>query len=141
MLEEVYCLNAHLLRDLKLLTAAIFKDGYFNDDTFESRCYFNDGSAEDCYFLEALLPLNTFNETIFKDCYFNDGSAEDCYFIKPEETLKAGQEGLQEHIGKAGGPKELLHVVSPSEPTHLLPPLPLLPLAGLCDYPVRFRII
>ena len=136
MLEEVYCLNTHLLRDLKLLTTAIFKDGYFNDDTFESRCYFNDGSAEDCYFLEALLPLNTFNATIFEDCYFTvDNFEKSCYCIKPEETLRQ-KEGRQELLGKAGGPKELLHVVSPSEPTHLLPPLPLLPLAGLRDYPV-----
>ena len=77
-MEEVYCLNAHLLRDLKLFTAVIFKDGFFNDDTFEIRCYFNDGSAEDCYFLEALLPLNTFTMTIF----------EDCYFTKPEENTR-----------------------------------------------------
>ena len=69
MLEEVYCLNAHLLRDLKLFTAAIFKDGYFND-----------GSAEDCYFLEALLPLNTLTTTIFEDCYFTIDNAEDCLF-------------------------------------------------------------
>ena len=51
---------------------------YFNDDTFEIRCYFNDSSAEDCYFLEALLPLNTFTTTIF----------EDCYFTKPEENTR-----------------------------------------------------
>ena len=38
------------------------------------------------YFLEALLPLNTFNTTIFEDCYFNDGSAEDCYFIDNTEV-------------------------------------------------------
>ena len=68
MLEEVYCLNADLLRDLKLFTTAIFKNGYFND-----------GSAEDCYFLEALLPLNTFTTTIFEDCYLNNGNAEGCY--------------------------------------------------------------
>ena len=41
VLEEVSCLNAHLLRDLKLFTAAIFKDGYFNDGNAEG-CYFTD---------------------------------------------------------------------------------------------------
>ena len=49
MLEEVSCLNAHLLRDLKLFTAAIFKDGYFNDGNAEG-CYFTVDNAEDCLF-------------------------------------------------------------------------------------------
>ena len=121
MLEEVYCLNAHLLRDLKLLTAAIFKDGYFNDDTFESRCYFNNGSAEDCYFLEALLPLNTFNATIFEDCYFTaDNFEKSCYCIKPEETLRQ-KEGRHEHIGKVGGQEEDSIVVPPQNPLNKCP--------------------
>ena len=115
MLEEVSCLNAHLLRDLKLFTAAIFKDGYFND-----------GSAEDCYFLEALLPLNTLTMTIFEDCYFTVDNADD----QARGDFEAGQEGHQELLGKVGGPEED-HIVVPSpEPTEV-PLLPTLSLAGL----------
>ena len=42
VLEEVSFLNAHLLRDLKLLY----------DDNAEG-CYFNDGNAEGCYFTDS----------------------------------------------------------------------------------------
>ena len=42
MLEEVSFLNAHLLRDLKL----------FNVDNSEDCCYFNNGNAEDRYFID-----------------------------------------------------------------------------------------
>ena len=85
---------------------------------------------------QPLLEEATLTTTIFEDCYFNDGNAEGCYFNHDDDDqargdLKAGQEGHQEHLGKAGGPKELLHVVPPPEPTHLVPPLPILPLAGL----------
>ena len=105
MLEEVSCLNTHLLRDLKLFTAAIFKDGYFNNS-----------SAEDCYFLEALLPLNTLTTTIFEDCYFTvDNFEKSCYCIKPEETLRQ-KEGRQELLGKVGGPEEDSIVVPPQNP-------------------------
>ena len=57
---------------------------YFNDDTFEKRCYFNDGNAEGCYF----------TVDNFDYCYFNDNNFEkSCYFTKPEETLKQDRKG------------------------------------------------
>ena len=80
---------------------------YYNHDNFEEDRYFND---------DKLRGRSYFN-------YDDDDQARG--------DLKAGQEGRQEHLGKAGGPKELCHVVPPPEPTHLVPPLPTLPLAGL----------
>ena len=83
-----------------------FGRSYFNDDNLRGYCYFIDGIDEGCYFN-----------------HDDDDQARG--------DLKAGQEGRQEHLGKAGGPKELCHVVPPPEPTQLVPPLPTLPLAGL----------
>ena len=67
MLEEVSFLNAHLLRDLKLLIINNSEDScYFNDDNGED-FYFNDSNTEGCYF----------NVDNFEDgCYFNDSNAE-----------------------------------------------------------------
>ena len=56
-----------------------------------------------------------------EDRYFNDDKLQGrSYFNHDDDDqaqgdLKAGQEGRQEHL----------------EPTHLVPPLPILPLAGL----------
>ena len=55
MLEEVSFLNAHLLRDLKLIIV----------DNSEDNCYVNDGNAEDCYFNDGkaeVVTLPTANE-------------------------------------------------------------------------------
>ena len=45
------------------------EDSYYNDDTFETRCYLN-ASNENCYF-----DVDIFEYSV----YFNDGYAEDCY--------------------------------------------------------------
>ena len=69
VLEEVYFLNAHLLRDLKLLIIDNSED-----------CYFNDGNAEDCYFTDG-------HEDRF---YFNADTSRKIATLslmtKPEET-------------------------------------------------------
>ena len=46
--------------------------------------------------------------------------------------MEAGQEGHHDHIGKVGDPEEELYVVPPPEPTQV-PPLPILPPAGLAE--------
>ena len=61
-----------------------------------------------------------------EDCYFNDDDDD-----QAQGEVKAGQEGHQEHPGKAGGPGEDRNVVPPPEPIQQVPPLPPLPLAGL----------
>ena len=48
-MEEVYFLNAHLLRDLKLLIIDNSEDCYFNDGNAEG-CYFTDGHEDRFYF-------------------------------------------------------------------------------------------
>ena len=83
---------------------------YFNDDTFEKRCYFNDNNTE--------------------GYYCNDDNFEKLLLYQARGDLEAGQEGHHELLGKAGGPREYHYVVPPPEPTKV-PPLPTLPLAGL----------
>ena len=88
MLEEVYCLNAHLLRDLKLFTVAIFKDGYFNDDTFEIRCYFNAGN-ENCHFDIDIFEHGVYsNDGYAEDCYLTDDYKEGCYLNDGQGVIK-----------------------------------------------------
>ena len=69
---------------------------YFNDDTFENRCYFNDGNTE--------------------GCYCNDNNFEKFLLYQARGDLEAGQEGRHEHIGKVGGPEEDHIVVPHPEP-------------------------
>ena len=72
-----------------LLTIHAFEDCHFNVDTFEENChftaaifkdgYFNDSNAEGCYF----------TVDNFDYCYFNDDNLEkSCYFTKPEENTR-----------------------------------------------------
>ena len=76
---------------------------------------------------QPLLEDKLFIKLHFEECFYFNYDDDD----QAQGDLKAGQEGRQEHLGKAGSPKELRHVVPPPEPTHLVPPLPTLPLAGL----------
>ena len=56
------------------------EDSYYNDDTFETRCYFNAGN-ENCHF-----DVDIFENGV----YFNDSNAEDCYLtnVDPIKTTR-----------------------------------------------------
>ena len=65
------------------------EDSYFNDDTFEIRCYFNAGN-ENCHFY-----IDIFEDGV----YFNDSYAEDCY-LTDMDPIKTTRKAVSSTMAK-----------------------------------------